>query len=199
MSERNRKLHILGRVSSLVVKKITEMHQLTLMPGELFLFVGYNFFEYNINDFFDIAINESDQKWKFDYKIKLKKVYDEFGRPHNSIPDGYKTICLFECKPALPAILKKLPVLKTWSFENTGVFLCNHSDINLLHTPGTETLIFTALEKIILSSLMKNKRTFTMNELENILPSESSKFIIDNMLISGSIRKNNEQLELVKY
>ena len=196
MSERNRKLHILGKVSSPIVKKIIEMHHLILRPDELFLFVGYNFYEYKINDFFDIAINESDQKWKFDYKIKLKKVYDEFGRSHDCIPDGYKTICLFECKPNFPEIIKKLPTLKTWNFENAGVFLCNHSDINLLHAPETDTIIFTALEKIVLSALMKNKRSFTMKELENILPSESSKFIIDNMLISGSIRKNNEQLEL---
>ena len=198
MRGRNQKLHILGKVSSAVVKKIIAMHQLVLKPEELFLFVGYNFYEYNVDDLFDIAINELDQKWKFDYKIKLKKIFDEFGRSHKTIPEGYKTICLFECKSNYPEIIKKLPTLKAWNFEKSGVFLCNHSDINLLHSPETDSIIFTALEKIVLSTLMKNKRNFTIKELENILPIESSKFIIDNMLISGSIRKNNEYLELAR-
>lgn len=196
MSEKNRKLHIIGKVSSTVVKKIVEMHHLVIKPSELFLFVGYNFYDYKINDVFDIAIKELDQKWQFEYKITLHKIFDEFGRSHQSIPDGYKTICLFECTPNFPEIIKKLPTLKTWDFTNTGVFICNHADFNLLHTPETDTIIFTALEKIVLTNLLKDKRSFTFQELENILPSESSKFIIDNMLISGTIRKNNEYLEL---
>lgn len=198
MSTESKKIHILGKVAAPIVKNLVNIHNLVVKPDELFLFVGYNFHEYKINSSFDIAINEADQKWKFDYKIKLKRIYDEYGRSHKSIPEGYKTICLFECKPNFPEIVRKLPTVKTWNFEKTGVFLCNHSDINLLQAPETNTIIFTALEKLVLSNFsMKKKSTFSIEELEDILPAESSKFIIDNMLISGSIRKNNEQLELV--
>jgi hypothetical protein len=196
MNAKNRKLHILGKVSSSVVKKLHELHDLAIRPNELLLFVGYNFYEYSINDLFDIAISGEDQKWRFEYKIKLKKVFDEYGRTHSIIPEGYKTICLFECKQKMPDVIKKLPTLKTWDFTGAGVYLCNHADFNLLHTPETDTVIFSALEGIILSTLKKKQRPFTIQDIEDLLPSESSKFIIDNMLISGSIRKNNEKLEV---
>jgi hypothetical protein len=197
MGERNRKLHIVGKVSATIVKKIVNIHHLTFKPNELFLFVGYNFYNYNVGDFFDIAINGADKKWKANYNIKLKRIFDEFGREHKNIPEGYKTICLFESKLSLPDSIKRLPSLKTWDFNHPGVFLCSHSDINLLHSPDADALVFSTLEKLLLSTLMKNKKSFSVSELENLLPSESSKFIIDNMLISGSIRRNDGLLELV--
>jgi len=190
------KLHILGKASPVVIKKL-QKHDNAVKENAIWLFAGYSFSGNKIGDSFDIFIRESDQSWNHDYKIKLQTVYDEFGRTYASIPDGYKTICLFECNPSIPPMIKKLPSLKTWEVTNNSIFLCNHADIDLLHASSNDSVLFTAFSKMVVSSLRKkNKRTFSMQDVKGILPENTPQLIIDNLFLSGTLKKNKDKLIL---
>ena len=187
----------MGRVAANVLKKLPAVHERHSAFEEVYVFVGYGFSNFALNDRFDIAIGEVGGKWDSNCQIRLKKIYDEFGSTHNAIPDGYKTICLLECKPQVPAIIKKLPALKTWDFGRPGVNLYNHSDLNLLQLPDTEFAIFESFRHNILATLKSENRSFSYRELEQILPPVATKAVIDNLLTSGLIRKHDDVFEVV--
>lgn len=191
------KIYIPGKVSNSIAKKIKSNY--TPSSQHLWLFAGYCFHEFSVGSVFDIFVEQATQNWNHDFKIKLVEVFDEFGRSHTSIPVGYKTICLFEFYPSIPAKIKKLPTLKTWKVGNSGIYLCDHSTIDLLNTPLENNLIFRSLSSLLFSNLSKqNKKSFSFNDIANILPKESSNLIIDNLLISGKLKKENDLLILAE-
>lgn len=190
------KLHIVGKVSNSIIKKIEGTSRTS--SKDVWLFVGYCFKDFPVGSVFDILIEEGTRNWNHDFKITLNEIYDEFGRSYKSIQIGYKTICSFECTPAIPGIIKSLPTLKTWQFGKSGIYLCNHSSINLLQSPLENDLIFAALTKLLFSNLESlNKKIFTVNEISHILPEESFELIIDNLLIEGKLKKGKNQDELI--
>jgi len=193
----SKKIRILGRASASVLKKLQLRYPQTIKENSILLFVGYTFTEYKNGDLFDIFIEEANQSWNHDYKMKLDKVYDEFGTSYDFIPGGYKTICLFECAPSVPPAIKKLPALNTWKVTNKAIYFCNHSDIDLLHSSANDSLLLNSLEKVILFNLkQKNRKYFTEQDFTEMfkLPGNSSRFIIDNMLISGALKQANNKL-----
>ena len=192
------KLHILGRASSVVVKKLQKHHS-AVKENTIWLFAGYNFSDYKVGSSFDIFIKESDQTWNHDYKIRLQKIFDEYGRNYAQIPEGYKTLCLFECIPTVPANIKQLPVLKTWEVTDKSIYLCNHSNIDLLHDRSYDSALFSVLSEMVVSGLRKkNKKVFSMQDIVGLLPQHTSQLIIDNLFISGALKKNNNELILVE-
>lgn len=191
------KLYVQGKVSNAIIKNIQSKKKSS--PQLIWLFVGYCFQDFSVGCVFDIFIEQLTQDWNHDYKIKLVEVFDEFGRSHQSIPVGYKTICLFECSPTIPVKLKNLPSLKTWKASNEGIYLCNHTSIDLLSTPFQNNLIFKSLTKLVYSDLNKrNKKSFSFNDIADIFPKEASQLMIDNLLISGKLKKENDKLILVE-
>jgi hypothetical protein len=192
------KLHILGKVSSVIFKKIPAQHNIN-KENAIWLFAGYSFSEHKVNESFDIFIKESDQSWNHDYKLKLKKIYDEFGRGYTSIPEGYKTICLFDCAPSVPAYIKNLPTLKTWEVTPQSIYLCNHADIDLLHNNLYDSVLFDTFSKMLISSLLRQDKTnYTMHDITSVLPDGTPQIIIDNLFLSGAIRKENGAFVLAK-
>ncbi len=186
MDNQQGKLHILGKASSVVVKKLQQDN--AAKENAIWLFAGYSFSEYKVGDSFDILIKESDQSWNHDFKIKLQKVYDEFGRSYTTIPEGYKTICLFECTPSIPAYIKGLPVLKTWEVSNNSIYLCDHADIDLMHDTSFDTVLFDTFSKMIVSSLhQRKKKHYTVQDIEQVLPEGTPQIVIDNLLLSGAL------------
>ena len=186
MDNQQGKLHILGKASAVIVKKLQQ--QYVSKENAIWLFAGYSFSEYKVGDSFDILIKESDQSWNHDFKIKLQKVYDEFGRTYTAIPEGYKTICLFECTPSIPAYIKRLPVLKTWDLSDSSIYLCNHANIDLLHDTSFDTVLFNTFSKMIVSSLhQRKKKHYTVQDIERVLPAGTPQIVIDNLLLSGTL------------
>jgi len=199
MENKNKKLRILGRASATVLKKLQSHAHIAIKENAILLFVSYTFNEFKTGSLFDIFIEESNQSWNHDYKIKLDKVYDEFGSSFDFVPEGYKTLCLFECKPHIPAAIRKLPALKTWEVTDRSLYLCNHSDIDLLHNEVNGSILFKSLSDIIVYNLrQKKKKTFTEQEVANMLPNSSSRFIIDNLVTSGALKKTNNKLVLAE-
>ena len=107
MNKQINKLHILGKVSTGVSKKLPNHHD-SVNEYSIWLFVGYSITEYKIGDSFDIFIKQSDQTWNYDYQLTLLKVFDEFGRSYTNTPERYKTICLFDCTRTIPNYKKNL-------------------------------------------------------------------------------------------
>ena len=194
MRKQINKLHILGKVSTVVSKKLPNYYD-SVNEHTIWLFVGYSFTEYKIGDSFDIFIKESDQTWNHDYELKLQRVFDEFGRSYTNIPEGYKTICLFDCSPSIPAYIKNLPTLKTWDVNDSSLYLCNHANIDLLQDSLYDSVIFDAYSKMVLFTLSKkNKKYFTMQDIFGIIPKDTPQLIIDNLFLSGALKRTKDEL-----
>ena len=190
------KLHIVGKVPAAVVKNLNNAKK----PASktVWLFVGYCFYPFPVDSLFDIVLEEATQRWNHDYTCRLAEIYDEFGASHEAIPQGYKTICSFECTPAIPPQLKKLPVLTTWQFDDPSVYLCNHESIKLFTTPLENHWLFGAVTQLLFEDLHRRKKKhFSVKEVAEILPKESSHFIIENLLLTGRLKKGKKEDELI--
>ncbi len=201
MEIKEKKLRILGKASASVLKKVQSRYAITIKENAILLFVGYTFNEYKTGSLFDIFIEESDKSWNHDYKIKLEKVYDECGTTYNSTPEGFKTLCLFECFPSIPAAIRKLPTLKTWDVTGKGLYFCNHVDIDLLNNRANGSSLLNSFEEAILSGLhQKSKKSFTEQDIAEVfrLPDSPLRLIIDDMILSGALRNANDKLVLAE-
>jgi hypothetical protein len=164
-----KKLHLLGRPSSLAIKKVSP-HTESRKNYEWF-FVDYAPAFFNLNESFDIFIGDDSigSDWNHKYKIKLVKVIDEFGREHDKIPEGYKTVCRFEFSPHIPSMIKRLPITSGWGVTDNGVHLLQHSSIDLLSFDRNSNEVYSLLVSMIAEKIRNNKLTEFSKEQFGVL------------------------------
>lgn len=86
------------------------------------LFVGYAFADVPLGKRFSVIFPKNDPGEGIYYESKIVAVTQQFGKPTEVIPRGWKTICLVEFPQGIPEIIKNLPVVDTW-FE-TNDYVC---------------------------------------------------------------------------
>jgi hypothetical protein len=200
-------LRILGRVSSSILKKLFQGKEFRKQNAE-WLFADYAASTYEKGTTFDIIVPANGVDWNHEYKIKLLKITDEYGRTFSQIPEGYKTICQFEFSPNVPQFVRQLPLLQGWVFNKHNIYLCQHSDINLLmdETNRKQEYIFLDL---FMTELRRTQRTnrnrISIPGLLQILQDSSThesddllQMIINTMVLSGRAKKENDELVLIE-
>lgn len=86
------------------------------------LFIGYAFADVPVGKSFSVIFPKNNPGDGIYYESKIAAVTQQFGKPTEVIPRGWKTICLVEFPQGIPEIIKNLPVVDTW-FE-TGDYVC---------------------------------------------------------------------------
>jgi hypothetical protein len=81
------------------------------------LFVGYAFADVPVGKRFSVIFPKNNPRGGIYYESKIAAVTQQFGKPTELIPRGWKTICLVEFPQEIPEIIKNLPIVDTW-FEN---------------------------------------------------------------------------------
>ncbi len=185
-------LHLLSKVSSVITRKLK--HQLN--KNALWLFTGYCFEPIPVGYTFDIIADAETSNWNHNYQIRLLDIVDEAGNYHKSIPEGYKTICLVECLPSIPALIKSLPSDKSWNFKRKGLYTIEHSSINILK-PFEELTALNTIVSMFKKHLQSNHTNAISRADAERLFSDSSDVVIDNLIISGSVKEEKGNLVLL--
>ncbi|HEX8250985.1 MAG TPA: hypothetical protein VF599_22615 [Pyrinomonadaceae bacterium] len=89
------------------------------------LFIGYAFADVPAGKSFSVIFPKTNPGGGIYHESKIVAVTQQFGKPTEVIPRGWKTICLVEFPQGIPEIIKNLPVVDTW-FENSDyVCICD--------------------------------------------------------------------------
>lgn len=209
-----KRLKIQGRVSAHVLKKLFQNKEVKKKEkNEEWLFVSYAEATFSRGTLFDIIIPSNETAWNHEYKIRLLKITDEYARTFTEVPQGYKTICLFGFTDSYPKLIRQLPLLDGWSSKTNSIYLCRHSDINLLEPEKNlqqEQRIFFDLFLAELNKTYHNK-IITLNEFEHFLSAAPSfrtdkhqkqsdlmQDIINKLLLLGKAKKRDDQLILTQ-
>jgi len=81
------------------------------------LFIGYAFADVPIGKSFAVIFPKDKPNDGIYCESKIVGVTQQFGKPFDAIPNGWKTICIVEFPQGIPDLIKNLPVVETW-FEN---------------------------------------------------------------------------------
>ena len=60
-------------------------------------------------------------------RSRIVGVTQQFAKPFDSIPHGWKTICLIHFPEGVPEIIDDLPVVQGWYQSNRQAWMCNHN------------------------------------------------------------------------
>ncbi len=108
------KLRIIGIASRKLVEQYKKAFNVTSFnDNELLLFCDYSSFEIKIGHVFN-TIKDLKRAIIRDSNIKLQYATQQSFIPLRDIPQGYKTICLFEFPLSIPEIVKDLPTISDW-------------------------------------------------------------------------------------
>jgi hypothetical protein len=88
------------------------------------LFVSYAFADVPVGKRFSVIFPKNKPSEGIYYESKIAAVTQQFGKPTELIPHGWKTICLVEFPRGIPEIIKNLPVVDTWFENNDYVCIC---------------------------------------------------------------------------
>lgn len=117
------KIKIVGKASNKRISQYKEAFNCgSLSNNELLMFCSFSGFDIPIGQVFNI-IEDLEEKNTLNSRIILKDVTQQMWKPFDSIPAGWKTICLFEfALGEIPDVVQKLPVINDWYDSNTGVW-----------------------------------------------------------------------------
>jgi hypothetical protein len=122
------KIRVFGIVIDVIEKQIVEALKLTKQKNSLLFFCDYSDHDFEIGHEFS-SISENDQII-YSGLIKLKTVTQQYFKPFEIIPSGWKTICEFEFEESIPSIIRaKIPILESWSGMNLKCFTLSDNSI----------------------------------------------------------------------
>lgn len=81
------------------------------------LFIGYTFDDIPVGKSFAVIFPKNKPTDGINCESKIVAVTQQFGKPFDGIPNGWKTICIVEFPRGIPDLIKNLPIVESW-FEN---------------------------------------------------------------------------------
>ncbi|MFB6456947.1 hypothetical protein ACE38W_16870 [Chitinophaga sp. Hz27] len=114
------RLNIEGRLKPTVESLFAEVFVLKeLKPNEIVLFCSFSGYNIPVGHRFS-EISHKGVTYKCN--MVLKAVSQQFFKPFDEIPYGWKTICKFEFSDGeIPDDVKKLPALDGWAYVNENL------------------------------------------------------------------------------
>jgi hypothetical protein len=113
-----------GKASEKVISKFKEAcNSGSLSNNEVLMFCSFSEFDIPTGKEFN-TIKDIEGKFEINSHIILKNVTQQLWKPFDSIPAGWRTICLFEfILGDIPSIVQELPTINDWYDSDTGVWL----------------------------------------------------------------------------
>lgn len=91
-------------------------------------FVSYSYADLPIGKQFDCCYPENMPSRVIPVPIRLLGVTQQFGKPFDQIPHGWKTICLFDFPEGVPPEVDALPILEGWDFT-ARLIVCDRRNL----------------------------------------------------------------------
>ncbi|PSL18255.1 hypothetical protein [Chitinophaga ginsengisoli] len=110
------RLKVIGRLQKDLNKRfIHGLDLVDLKDNQLILFCDYSEFDISVDYVFTEIIDEQKGEVIPGCHIILKNVSQQFFKPFDSIPHGWKTVCKFEfVNNNIPSVIYELPEVKGW-------------------------------------------------------------------------------------
>jgi hypothetical protein len=94
-------------------------------PKSAILFVGYAFADLEIGYRFDVIFPRKNPEAGIHCQSKIVAVTQQFSKPFDRVPHGWKTICEIEFPEGIPTVIQNLPELIGWHLNDEWVCVCN--------------------------------------------------------------------------
>jgi hypothetical protein len=203
----NHFLSLMGKVSSTVMKKMGLPKPQT---NSFWAFVDYASQSYRIGSQFDF-ITDGKSKWNNDLSLQIREIRDQFGNKHSSLSKGWQTICLFECSPEVPDIIKTLPEIAHWESNDHEINIFQESKTSVSSIDPIKAKLIEGYGYYIIHELKSQNRNHlkeaeiegVFKKLPNTLPlttnsrKEYLRLVVRRMKSKGLLREKNGELEVV--
>ena len=91
------------------------------------LFAGFSYMDLPINSQFDIVFPKGNPQVGIRCPCKIVAATQQFGKPLDEIPGGWKTICIAHFMEGIPELIKQLPIVDDWYQNQAWVCVCHES------------------------------------------------------------------------
>jgi hypothetical protein len=98
----------------------------SLPSKSLTVFTDYSLAEFPIGQQFTKAFLLEDIDSWAEVHCEIVAVTQQWNRPFDAVPEGWKTICVLKFHDAIPALVSHLPLHDTWISSNSRIGLSNN-------------------------------------------------------------------------
>ena len=111
------------------------------LPGEWSdttrcLFATYAYADLPLGKQFEFAVPVGDPSAAEPTTAIVQAVTQEFGKAFDSIPHGWKTICLIDFPNGIPRAIQRLPTIDAWGQSQVFVGLCSRETMDEMLRQG---------------------------------------------------------------
>ena len=110
---------IKGIVTNMVLNSIKSAFLNTNNRNSVIFFANYSELDIPIGTHFQKVFDPVTNHME-NVKCELEEVTQEFGRPFDHIPSGWKTICKFKFTNEIPLLIQSLPKIDDWSDKKSN-------------------------------------------------------------------------------
>ena len=113
-----------------------------LSDSTLCFFLSYAYDSIFVDHEFDYIFRTTNVSQGREARSIIKSVTQQFMKPFDCIPEGWKTICLIEFPDGIPDLIKELPIVENWFESASELHIClsNKQTWKLLQTTGYRNL-----------------------------------------------------------
>jgi hypothetical protein len=113
-----------GKVSKKV--KLTESGLRTYnLPNAVILFVGYAYADIPVGKKFHVVFPRGNPEAGIVCESEIIAVTQQFDKPLEVVPYGWKTICLVQFPRGVPEVVSNLPTVDGWFAIRDYVYVCD--------------------------------------------------------------------------
>lgn len=91
------------------------------------LFISFAYADIPIGRTFSIAFPTSTPQSATRINCQILAVTQQYAKPFDEIPHGWKTICLLKFEDGVPDVIASLPVVNGWYENRNTVSICDES------------------------------------------------------------------------
>ncbi len=122
-------LHLVGRASAKVVTLLRGGLPGELPPDTAILFVGFSYADIPLGKTFSVAFPTDKPSEAVQCASRIIAVTQQFGKPINEIPHGWKTICAVEFPAGIPQLVRELATVESWYENSNGLCISDPATV----------------------------------------------------------------------
>ena len=116
----------------------------TSPPDSEILFVGFAYADLPVGKEFDFVFPKGEPQKGESCRSKIIAATQQFSKPMEEVPHGWKTICLVHFPAGIPPLVKDLPVVDSWYEGQEWVCVCG--TLTWQHLTGRHPPVNSAVE-----------------------------------------------------